>query len=84
MAKAVEKSKCVLMCVTEKYRQSLNCQVNLNLFIPILLNYIKMSIQAEAQYSFRRNKNIIPVIMQKGYHNVDGWLGFIIGLSSCH
>ena len=35
--------------------------------------------QAEAQYSFRLNKNILPVIMQKGYHNVDGWLGFIIG-----
>ena len=27
MAKAVENSKCILMCVTEKYRQSLNCQV---------------------------------------------------------
>ena len=26
MAQAVEKSCCVLMCVTEKYRQSINCQ----------------------------------------------------------
>lgn len=26
MAKAVENSYCVLMCVTEKYRQSINCQ----------------------------------------------------------
>lgn len=28
MAKAVERSKCVLMCFSEKYRQSLNCQVS--------------------------------------------------------
>ena len=27
MAKAVEKAKCVIMCVTEKYRQRINCQV---------------------------------------------------------
>ena len=60
MAKAVENAEIVLMCVTEKYRQSNNCQ-------------------AEAQYSFRLQKKIIPLIMQKGYHNVDGWLGFIIG-----
>ena len=26
MANAVENSCCVLMCVTEKYRQSINCQ----------------------------------------------------------
>ncbi len=26
MAKAVEEASCILMCVTEKYRQSLNCQ----------------------------------------------------------
>ena len=60
MANAVENARCVLMCVTEKYRQSLNCQ-------------------AEAQYAFRLNKIIIPLIMQPGYHKVSGWLGFIIG-----
>ena len=60
MAKAVEESACVLMCVTEKYRQSLNCQ-------------------AEAQYSFRINKPIIPLIMQIGYENATGWIGFIMG-----
>lgn len=59
MAQAVENSKCVLMCVTEKYRQSLNCQ-------------------AEAQYAFKLKKHIIPVIMEKGYENVKGWLGIII------
>lgn len=60
MARAIEESQFVLICVTEKYRQSLNCQ-------------------SEAQYAFRLNKNIIPLIMQKGYASVNGWLGFIIG-----
>jgi hypothetical protein len=60
MAKAVENSFCVLMCVTEKYRQSVNCQ-------------------AEAQYAFKLNKKIIPLILQSGYENVQGWLGIIIG-----
>ena len=59
MAKAVENAEIVLMCVTEKYRQSNNCQ-------------------SEARYAFKLEKKIIPLIMQKGYHNVDGWLGFII------
>jgi hypothetical protein len=60
MAKAVENSFCVLMCVTEKYRQSVNCQ-------------------AEAQYAFKLNKKIIPIIMQQGYESVQGWLGIIMG-----
>ena len=60
MAKAVESSEYILICITERYRQSLYCQ-------------------AEAQYAFRLNKKIIPLIMQKGYHQVDGWLGIIIG-----
>ena len=47
MARAVENAKCVLVCVTEKYRQSVNCQ-------------------AEAQYAFRLQKKIIPLILQKG------------------
>ena len=56
MARAVESSDYILMCITEKYRQSVNCQ-------------------AEAQYSFKLKKKIIPLIMQKGMENVDGWLG---------
>lgn len=44
---------CVLICVTEKYRQSLNCQ-------------------AEAQYAFKLNKHIIPLVMEKGYENCKG------------
>jgi cell division FtsZ-interacting protein ZapD len=59
MAKAVEDASCVLMCVTEKYRQSVNCQ-------------------AEAQYSFKLNKMIIPIIMQSDYEP-QGWLGIIMG-----
>jgi hypothetical protein len=59
-ANAVENSYCVLICVTEKYRSSINCQ-------------------AEAQYAFRLNKPIVPLIMQTGYENVKGWLGIIMG-----
>ena len=59
MATAIENAQCVLMCVTEKYRQSVNCQ-------------------AEAKYAFRLQKQIIPLILQSGYANVEGWLGFII------
>ena len=59
MAKAVEDASCVLMCVTEKYRQSVNCQ-------------------AEAQYAFKLNKMIIPIIMQSGFEP-QGWLGLIMG-----
>jgi hypothetical protein len=62
MSGAVEQSFCVLMCVTEKYRQSIYCQ-------------------AEANYAFRRNKHIIPCIMQTGFEDVTGWLGIIMGTS---
>ena len=60
MAKAVENSWCVIICITEKYRQSINCQ-------------------SEAQYAFKLNKKIVPLIMESGYENVKGWLGLIIG-----
>ncbi|RNA26411.1 hypothetical protein BpHYR1_028759 [Brachionus plicatilis] len=59
MAQAIETSYCVLICLTEKYRQSINCQ-------------------SEALYAFKLNKPIVPLIMQKGYENVKGWLGLII------
>ena len=52
MANAIETSECILMCVTEKYRQSLNCQ-------------------AEAQYAFKLQKKIIPLILEKGYEKVN-------------
>ncbi len=51
MAQAVEQSQIVLICITEKYRQSVNCQ-------------------AEAQYAFKLNKPIVPLIMQAGYNKV--------------
>lgn len=59
MARAVEDASSVLICVTEKYRQSVNCQ-------------------AEAQYAFKLNKHIIPLIMENGYEDVKGWLGIIM------
>jgi len=59
MANAVENSFCILMCVTEKYRQSINCQL-------------------EAKYALKRNKPIIPLIMQQGFEDPNGWLGFIM------
>lgn len=59
MSDAIENAKCVLMCVTEKYRQSVPCQL-------------------EAKYAMKLNKIIIPCIMQKGYGNVQGWLGMIM------
>ena len=57
--KAVESCDYFLMCLTEKYRQSVSCQL-------------------EAQYAYKLKKTIIPVIMQKGYEDVGGWLGKII------
>lgn len=59
MAKAVENSYLILMCVTEKYRLSKYCQM-------------------EATYASKHNKIIIPCIMQKGYGNINGWLGMIM------
>ena len=34
--------------------------------------------QLEAKYAAKRKKPFIPLIMQAGYGNVDGWLGFLI------
>ena len=60
MAGAIENSFVVLICISERYRESINCQ-------------------AEAQYAFKIKKPIIPCIMQKGYENVSGWLGILMG-----
>ena len=60
MAQAVEESWCVLVCVTEKYRQSVFCR-------------------AEAQYTFKLEKPFVPLIMEKNYGSVGGWLGLVIG-----
>ena len=57
--KAIENAACFLMCVTEKYRQSISCQI-------------------QAQYAFKLNKRVIPLIMQSGYENVKGWLGIVM------
>jgi hypothetical protein len=60
MANAIENSFVVLICISERYRESINCQ-------------------AEAQYAFKIKKPIIPLILQKGYENVSGWLGILMG-----
>ena len=57
MANAIESSEYILICITEKYRQSLNCQ-------------------AEAQYAFKLQKKIIPLIFEKGYDKVTFSLSF--------
>ena len=59
MAKAVEQSFCVLICVTEKYRESIYCQ-------------------SEAQYAYKLKKPIIPIILEKSFENVNGWLGIVM------
>jgi hypothetical protein len=60
MANAIENSFVVLICISERYRESINCQ-------------------AEAQYAFKLKKPIIPLILQKGFENVSGWLGILMG-----
>ena len=40
----------------------------------------KQEYDEKREVAFRLKKTIIPLIMQKGYHNIDGWLGFIIGI----
>lgn len=60
MANAIENSFVVLICISERYRESINCQ-------------------AEAQYAFKIKKPIIPLILQKGFENVSGWLGILMG-----
>ena len=60
MANAIENSFAVLICISERYRESINCQ-------------------AEAQYAFKIKKPIIPLILQKGFENVTGWLGILMG-----
>lgn len=46
----------------------------------MLLKRYRQSIncQAEARYAFKRNKPIIPLIMQSGYEDPNGWLGLIM------
>ncbi len=54
MADAVDNAYCILMCMSEKYRNSINCK-------------------KEAVYADKKNKKIIPLVMQSGYTNPDGW-----------
>ena len=64
MTESVENSLCVLICISEKYRQSISCRTS-------------------AQYAFKLNKKIIPLIVQNGYDNVGGWLGVMMENKTC-
>ena len=59
MAKAVENAAVVLVCVSERYKESPNCR-------------------SEAEYAYRLQKDIIPLMMQRNY-TADGWLGILVG-----
>ncbi|CAF3427646.1 unnamed protein product [Rotaria sp. Silwood1] len=59
MANAVENAEYILMCMSDTYKRSANCQ-------------------SEAEYAFKRKKNIVPIQMKEDYIP-DGWLGFILG-----
>ncbi len=55
----IDRSRCVLVCICEKYRLSEKCQ-------------------AEAKYAMRLDKHIIPLLLQDGFDNPDGWLCALI------
>ena len=59
MAKAVENAAVVLVCVSQRYKESINCR-------------------SEAEYAYKLNKDIIPLMMQRNY-TADGWLGILVG-----
>ncbi|CAF2831285.1 unnamed protein product [Rotaria sp. Silwood2] len=59
MAKAIEGSHTILICMSEHYKRSNYCR-------------------AEAQYAFKRQLKIVPVLLQQLY-KPDGWLAFLIG-----
>ena len=59
MAQAIERASLVVICLTEKYKESANCQ-------------------SEAQYAYRLNKPILPLVFQSKYKPT-GWLGMIVG-----
>lgn len=80
MANAIEHSQCILICMTEKYKQSPNCRAVSYLFYLsfFIIKALFCNNLKEAEYAFRMNAPIIPLIMQKDYMP-DGWLGLILG-----
>ncbi|XP_061174816.1 uncharacterized protein LOC133183961 [Saccostrea echinata] len=59
MARAVEEARIILVCYSEKYKDSQNCRT-------------------EAEYAYSQKKEIIPLLMERGY-KATGWLGAMIG-----
>ncbi|CAF3665638.1 unnamed protein product [Rotaria sp. Silwood1] len=59
MARAIEGSHTIVICMSEQYTHSNYCR-------------------AEAQYAFKRQLKIVPVLLQE-FYKPDGWLAFLIG-----
>lgn len=80
MANAIENSFCILVCMTEKYKQSPNCRWVFVCVCGLIFNFRWIFcwqlfvFSAEGEYSFQLNKPIIPLFMQKDWFP-DGWLG---------
>eukprot|EP01047_Picozoa_sp_COSAG01_P094670 COSAG01_NODE_25534_length_741_cov_3.490654_1_plen_133_part_00 len=60
MAAAVEQSVCVVYGISQAYKESTNCRM-------------------EVQYAFQREKDMVPLMLEEGYHP-DGWLGMFLGV----
>ena len=59
MWKSIEESYCVILLISESYRQSIRCQ-------------------AEAQYSVRLRKPIVPMVIEDGLDLDNGWIARLI------
>lgn len=84
MALAVEKAAVVLICFSQKYKESPNCRtgeldciMRSYLWFPKWHNTI-ISLYTEAEYTFKLGKSIVPLRMQYRYQ-ADGWLGALLG-----
>ncbi|KAJ8310041.1 hypothetical protein KUTeg_011906 [Tegillarca granosa] len=70
MASAVEKASVVLICYSQKYKDSDN--------LTMTTSAVTMTTLIKAEYAFQLKKKIVPLKMEKNF-KPDGWLGFIIG-----
>ncbi|XP_072022129.1 uncharacterized protein [Amphiura filiformis] len=59
MAKAVNNSAAVLICMSQQYYESQSCR-------------------SEATYAYKKQKHVIPLLMEDNY-KAEGWLDFLIG-----
>ncbi|KAJ8307353.1 hypothetical protein KUTeg_015437, partial [Tegillarca granosa] len=85
MAHAVENSEIILICFSDKYKNSDNCRAAKTQSYWVLKYFLfRFNFWLlEAEFAFQLKKKIIPLRMEKGY-KPDGWLGFIIGSKLYH